>query len=173
MKITHFYSAVPVVSSGEKALVCYGVENANAVSMTPPVERLTPSLNRCFDVTPRRTTHYVLMAAGAGGQSATASFDITVLSTPSTGPVAIEAVPGPSIEYFRDDGATREGDNEFHRLCFATRGATQVRVNPAVVPPMNTPLGCFTARVDRTTIFTLFAYDERGHATSQRLTISR
>jgi hypothetical protein len=149
------------------------VENATAVSIAPPVERLSPSLNRCFDVTPRRTTHYVLMAAGAGGQSATASFDITVLATPSTGPVAIEQIPGPTIEYFRDDGVTREGDSAFHKLCFATRGATQVRVDPAVIPPMNTPLGCFTARVDRTTSFTLFAFDERGNAASRRLTISR
>lgn len=44
-KITHFYASPGVVPPGESFLMCYGVENARTVKLSPPVETITPSLN--------------------------------------------------------------------------------------------------------------------------------
>jgi hypothetical protein len=48
------------------------VENARAVRLDPPVEALQPGFNRCFYLTPARTTTYRLIAEGFDSASAAA-----------------------------------------------------------------------------------------------------
>jgi hypothetical protein len=67
VKITQFYASPPVVPKGEKALLCYGVENAKAVWIEPAVEKLNPALTRCIEVTPAKTTSYTLTAEDSKG----------------------------------------------------------------------------------------------------------
>ena len=43
---------------GEKALVCYGVENARTVWLSPPRQELSAALSRCVEVSPEADTTY-------------------------------------------------------------------------------------------------------------------
>jgi hypothetical protein len=78
VKIVQFYSGNGAILQGGKAQLCYGVVNAKEVRLDPPVEKVWPSLSRCFDVAPAKTTHYTLTAEGADHKMVTASLDITV-----------------------------------------------------------------------------------------------
>ncbi len=52
-------------------MLCYGVENANSVQLDPPIEKLWPSLVRCFEIAPPHTTTYTLTAKGTDGAGVT------------------------------------------------------------------------------------------------------
>ncbi len=78
LKIMTFYASPGVVKRGEKALICYGVSNAKTVKIEPHVDDITPSLSRCMDVSPKRTTEYKLTAADAQGHTTTQSFVLRV-----------------------------------------------------------------------------------------------
>src|SRR5258706_11289478 len=68
-KITQFYATVPKLQLGEQELLCYRVENATSVWLTPPRQQLTASLSRCIEVAPPGTTIYRLYAEGSDGTS--------------------------------------------------------------------------------------------------------
>ena len=78
VKILQFYTATRAIAPGEKALVCYGVVNAAAVRLDPPVEPVWPAISRCFEVTPARTTRYTLTAEGADHNTVSATLAIAV-----------------------------------------------------------------------------------------------
>ena len=77
-KITQFYAGAGVLTKGEHAVVCYGVQNVQAVRLTPPVEQIKPALNRCFAVAPVKTTTYTLTAQATDGRELQESFTIQV-----------------------------------------------------------------------------------------------
>lgn len=78
VEIVQFYSGNGAIVHGGKTQLCYGAVNAKEVRLDPPVEKVWPSLSRCFDVAPARTTHYTLTAEGADHKAVTASLDIVV-----------------------------------------------------------------------------------------------
>jgi hypothetical protein len=78
IKIVQFYAAPGVIGKGEKAILCYSVVNAKTVELAPPVERVWPALNRCFDVRPEKDTRYTLTARDAEGKSVSESFVLQV-----------------------------------------------------------------------------------------------
>lgn len=78
LKILNFYATPSNLRRGEKGMVCYGVANAKAVRLDPPVERVWPSVARCFEVAPRKDTHYTLTAEDAQGHTAAQSFLLQV-----------------------------------------------------------------------------------------------
>ncbi len=78
VKIVQFYSGNGAIEKGGTTQLCYGVVNAKELRLDPPVEKVWPSLSRCFDVTPLKTTHYTLTAEGADHKAVSASLDITV-----------------------------------------------------------------------------------------------
>src|SRR5689334_16916707 len=67
VRITQFYATAPQLARGEKGLLCYGVENAKAVWLSPPKRELSAALSRCVDIDPTGTTTYTLTAEGEGG----------------------------------------------------------------------------------------------------------
>src|SRR5262245_60970371 len=77
-KITQFYAAQPKLGPGEQATICYGVENATYVWMTPPRQELSPALTRCVTVAPSKTTTYRLTAEGGDGKSVMQEVTVTV-----------------------------------------------------------------------------------------------
>ena len=77
LKITTFYSS-PVIHAGEQTLLCYGVVNAKSVRIEPEVEKLAPSLSRCFNIAPAKTTEYKLTAEDAQGHSVSQSIVVKV-----------------------------------------------------------------------------------------------
>jgi hypothetical protein len=87
VRISHFYAARAQVARGEAVLLCYGVENAVSVRIEPPVQQLKPRYNRCFQVAPRHTTTYRLVAVGDGGATATHTVIIHVKTTPQPEPL--------------------------------------------------------------------------------------
>ncbi len=68
----------PVVHPGEPATLCYGVSNAKAVRIEPPVEDVWPSYSRCVQVTAREDTTFKLIAEDATGHTETASVPLQV-----------------------------------------------------------------------------------------------
>lgn len=77
-KILNFYANPGVLSPGETGKLCYGVMSAKAVVLDPPVERLHPSLARCFEVSPEKTTTYTLTATDATGTSVSQAVTVEV-----------------------------------------------------------------------------------------------
>src|ERR1019366_5703001 len=77
-RIKQFYSTLAQVGRGEKALVCYGVENATAVWLEPPRHELSVALSRCVEVSPVADTTYKLTAQGADGNAVTRELKLVV-----------------------------------------------------------------------------------------------
>lgn len=78
VRITQFYATAPTVHPGEKALLCYGVENARAVWLSPPRRELSAAYSRCVEVTPAATTTYELTAEGRDGKTATGRLTVAL-----------------------------------------------------------------------------------------------
>ncbi len=82
VRILAFYASVGVLTAGQRALLCYGVENARTVSISPAIEGVYPALSRCLEILPQHTTHYMIMAEGYDGRVATQSFTLPVAVRP-------------------------------------------------------------------------------------------
>src|SRR5580704_10728614 len=78
VQIVQFYAGNGRILPGGKTELCYGVVNAKEIRLDPPVEKVWPSMSRCFDVAPAKTTHYTLTAESADHKVVTASLDIAV-----------------------------------------------------------------------------------------------
>src|SRR3954466_10879158 len=62
VRILRFYASVGTLVPGEKAQLCYSVENAKAIRISPIVDGAYPSMGRCIEIYPEHTTHYTLQA---------------------------------------------------------------------------------------------------------------
>ena len=78
LKILNFYASKGVLARGEEVRLCYGVANAKTVRLDPPVERVWPSLARCFEVSPKRETRYTLTAEDEHGRTESQSIVLQV-----------------------------------------------------------------------------------------------
>ncbi len=168
VKILQFYASPGELVEGDKAILCYGVVNARAVRIDPPVEDLAPSLNRCIEVAPEQDTRYTLTAEGAAGP-VTESFVIRVKPDPYR---------LPQITYFLDkrkqpvSNAVGTVRAKFvHSLCFHTENAVQVMVDPPAFPPSPVIEGCFYVAPEATTTYTLIAADRKGRKAQKKLTV--
>ena len=86
VRILQFYATTGMLVSGEKAQLCYGVQNARAVHISPRLPGVVPSANRCLDVLPRRTTHYTILAEGYDGAFVSRFLTLVVEDAPSVQP---------------------------------------------------------------------------------------
>ena len=117
VKITQFYANPPSIPRGEKALLCYGVESAASVRIEPPVEKLSPALARCFEVTPKEATTYKLIAEGRNGGTAEQSLTVDV---GGARPVLFDlSVNAPSVK-----------PGQLVSFCFQSRNAASVTGGP-------------------------------------------
>ena len=78
LKILMFYANPPVIRSGEKTLLCYGVSNATAVRIEPNVDGVGPAISRCVEAHPRADTTYTLTAEGPANSRETGTVAVTV-----------------------------------------------------------------------------------------------
>jgi hypothetical protein len=69
LKITMLYASSDAVRKGQPVQICYGVVNAKNVSFDPPIPDVWPSMDRCVDVSPKKTTTYTLNADDGAGHS--------------------------------------------------------------------------------------------------------
>jgi hypothetical protein len=77
-KILNFYATPSVVHSGEPVQLCYGVSNAKTVKLEPQTNPVWPSVSRCVDVTPKKTTEYTLTIEDGNGNSKTSTLTVQV-----------------------------------------------------------------------------------------------
>jgi len=83
VRILQFYASVGMITAGQRARLCYGVENARSVSISPPLEGIYPALQRCVEILPQHTTHYTIMAEGYDGRVAMQSLTLPVEAAPA------------------------------------------------------------------------------------------
>lgn len=163
-KITAFYTRDVLVTEGASTVLCYGVSNAKSVRLDPPVESVSPSLNRCIEVRPKAETRYTLTAEGGFGQSVSESVTIRVGADQST---------LPRITSFQIDGKQKDyaGQTVF-TLSFGVQNAVEVSIDPPAFPPLHgAPTGQFSVKPDKTTTYTLTVTGKNGHLARQQLTV--
>ncbi len=78
LAIRAFYISPAIIRHGESAEVCYDVANAKTVTLDPPEAEVWPSHSRCFHVSPKHTTTYVLTISDATGKTVNQSVELTV-----------------------------------------------------------------------------------------------
>jgi hypothetical protein len=99
VRILRFYATTGSIALGDKAQLCYGVENAKAVRISPSIDPVLPATNRCFDIVPDHTTHYTILAVGFDGKTDHRSITLVVETAPAPprGPTNLTRLPaGPS-----------------------------------------------------------------------------
>jgi hypothetical protein len=82
VRILQFYASVGTVLPGQPATLCYGVENAKSVRISPLLPGVYPSARHCLEVFPEHTTHYTILAEGYDGAVATRSLTLPVTTRP-------------------------------------------------------------------------------------------
>ncbi|HZT28924.1 MAG TPA: hypothetical protein VFA33_03505 [Bryobacteraceae bacterium] len=156
--ITQLYVTAPRIARGEKSLLCYGVENASSVKLTPPPQVLPPSLSRCLEVAPAKTTTYTLMAAAESGPPV--SREVTV----SVGP------PHPRIlDVTVNALSIKAGD--VLSICYRVEDTRSVRIDPIGYARAADSSGCTTDQPKRTTTYTVTASGESGDQDRQSVTV--
>ena len=76
--ILRFYASTGAASPGQSVRLCYAVENARTVRISPLVSGSYPARDYCLEVAPEHTTHFTLMAEGYDGSVDTRSFTLPV-----------------------------------------------------------------------------------------------
>lgn len=79
LKILAFYASPGKIHPGQKASLCYGVNEAKTVRLEPAVEEVWPAYSRCIEVSPAKDTEYKLTAEDASGHSVSQSAIIQVV----------------------------------------------------------------------------------------------
>ncbi len=159
VRITQFYATAPVLRPGEKELVCYGVENAKTVWLSPPRHEVSAALSRCVEVSPSATTTYTLTAEGADGQHA--SKDVTV--TMGKPRARIIEVKVSSVNVKRGEAVS---------ICYRVENARVVEIEPLRYRAVAKNDGCTMDTPQRTTTYVVSAVGEDGEGDHERVTVT-
>jgi hypothetical protein len=158
VKITQFYTSTPQIARGEKGLVCYGVENAKTVWLSPPRQELSAALSRCVDVTPEATTTYTLTAEGETGQRATQDLTVAV----GAARAKIIEVKVSALEVARGAQVS---------ICYKVANAASVRIEPIHFRGGARSEGCTMASPQETTTYVLTVAGAGGEQDQERVTV--
>jgi hypothetical protein len=157
-KINQLYTTVPHLGRGEKALVCYGVENARTVWLEPPRKELSAALSRCVEVSPEADTTYVLTAEGADGKSVTRELKIAVgAGRPKIGNVtvsALEVKPGDLVS-----------------ICWEAANASVVTIAPLDYRRQGAAKGCATDQPRKSTTYVITAAGSDGERDQEKVSV--
>lgn len=172
LKINQFYASAPAIARGDQALLCYGVENARAVRITPGVEPVSPAYNRCIQVSPKDSTTYTLTAEGEDGSTATATLTLQVVrgakpQAPAQAGGSPAESAGPVIRAFRT-----EKKPGLTLLCYEVDGAEAASIEPHVLPRSGALRGCLGVAPKAPTTYTLTAYGSGGKTVSRTLEVA-
>lgn len=141
VKITQFYASDKKLPRGVKGNLCYGVDHASKVELSPAVEDVWPAMTRCFDISPKQTTHYTLTAYGDDGSKDAKSVDVTVGAAP------------PRI-YDLTVTADQVHPGQLVAVCFKVENTTSVKASPGHFDPSR---NCITDQPTKTTTYKVFA----------------
>ncbi len=164
VKILGFYAREGNLTEGGQSVICYGVLNAKSVRIEPPVDGVFVALSRCLEVAPEHNTRYTLIAEGADGRTASASFVLTVGADAATLPkITSFRIAGRQVDY--------RGRTVFS-LTFSTQNAETVDIDPPAFPTLHgAPYGRFYVAPEKSTTYTLTVTNKRGHKAQQQLTV--
>ena len=159
VKITQFYANPPTIPKGGKGLLCYGVESAASVRVEPPVEKLSPALTRCFEVTPATTTTYKLIAEGRSGGSAESTATVTVgAAQPVLFDLAISS--------------TKVKSGELVSFCFQSKNASSVKGSPGKFQKGgNARKDCLIDQPTKTTTYEIVVSNADGLSDTASMTV--
>jgi len=157
VRITQFYSTTPQVPRGEKGTVCYGVENAKSVWLSPPKRELSAALARCVEVEPVGKTTYTLTAEGADGKTLTGQLELR------SGPARVHIVNV-------DISAAEIPAGGVASICYRVENAQSVTISPANFRA-TTQNGCTVVQPAKTTTYTVTATGAGGDKDEEKVTI--
>jgi hypothetical protein len=158
VRITQLYTSASNIAKGEKALLCYGVENAKTVWLEPPRQELSAALSRCVEVTPDATTTYTLTAEGADGKSASKSLTVPVgprlAKIVNVNVTSLTVKPGEPVE-----------------ICYTVEGARSVTIEPVHFTGGSKPKGCVTDQPRKETTYVVTAIGSGGDKDQEKVTV--
>ena len=166
-KILQLAAGTNQVVRGESLTLCYGVEDAKSVRLDPPEEELGVSRSRCIAVSPKRNTIYTLIAKGEDGEEVREQFPISVVGAGATGGGSQQSM------LIRSFDVMHGNPGQPTQLCYQTKGAVSVRINPAVkaLEPADSPR-CFPISIATKTTFLLTATDAAGQIDRMQVTVA-
>jgi hypothetical protein len=164
LQLIMFYASPARVVEGDRVSICYGVAQAKSVRIDPPIEEITPSLNRCLSAYPEKSTTYTLTATDAQGQVKQESFTLPVDRDPA------QAV---KIAYLNVAERTRDRyDGHFvAKLCFRVWNLKKLTWNPPVLPPGGIFTGCFYVEPKATTTYSMTAIGMKGDRQTAKIVV--
>jgi hypothetical protein len=142
VKITQFYASQPMLPKGLKGTLCYGVEHASKVEISPAVEDLWPSPVRCIEISPRQKTTYTLTAVGEDGSQDKKSVDVIVGAAP------------PRL-FDLSVNATQVKPGEKVTVCFKVENVREVKASPG---KLDKGVNCIFDNPKKTTTYKIVAY---------------
>ena len=152
-RVLQFAANPAQIEPGGSAQLCYNVENATELSLSPSVPGFDASRNSaCLTVNPSATTTYVLTARNSVGPT-------TASATVNVGGVRILTFTN------APEFSPKAGDPV--RLSWTTQGATSVVITGIGVPGGSLPVnGSITVNPITNTTYTLIAYGPNGSVSS-------
>ncbi|MCW5981580.1 MAG: hypothetical protein KIT09_26075 [Bryobacteraceae bacterium] len=164
-KILQFYASPGVIAQGDDVTICYGVENADRVEIAPKVAELSPSPNRCFSVTPEKSTVFRLTAAG-NEREISAELAIEVRPRAQGAAQSFSASPVNLLVANAEEVAPGQQVT----VCYGVTDVVSVRLDPPV-RELQPRSSCFSVPVEKTTTFTVIAVDADNKEHTRRVTI--
>jgi hypothetical protein len=76
--ILRFFPYPGEIKRGDSTMLCYGVSNANSVTLEPQPSVVWPAFERCVTVSPKKTTTYTFTATDAAGNTKSAKVTVQV-----------------------------------------------------------------------------------------------
>jgi hypothetical protein len=70
--------AAKEIPPGQPVTVCYGMRDADSVTLEPERRAMQPAEQQCFNLRPTATTTYTLVVSGSGGRTEREQITITV-----------------------------------------------------------------------------------------------
>lgn len=160
VKITQFYASKLSLPLGENALLCYGVENAVALRLEPPIEDVKPSWNRCFEIAPLKTTTFTLTAEDRLANKISQAVTVAVT---------------PQHPQFTDTtiNAMQVAPLQFVLFCFKAKGAVAVKGKPGYLLHGGVPNDdCLVDQPKKTTTYQLTIEGADGTKVSKSITVT-
>jgi hypothetical protein len=161
VRVTQFYPTAPHIGRGERVELCYSVDNASAVTLQPPVEKVWPALTRCFEVRPVATTRYTLTATDSQGRTASKSATIEVGAPKPAGPHIVEVTIN-KLDIARGEPVV---------VCYNVRNATSVTITPGQATKESAERWCVTDKPSSNTTYQVVATGAGGQTDSERVTV--
>jgi len=164
VKILQFYARDGAILEDQSTVICYGVLNAKAVRIEPPVEGIRPALANCVTVQPEHDTHYTLTAEGNDGKTVTAAFTLAV--KPDPGNI-------PKVTAFQVVNHSYELGQHYFTIAFRFENGHSVSIDPPVFTTLedSAPFGQFVVTPKNTTTYTLTVGGKKGRKAQKQLTV--